>query len=171
MKKTFLPALLLITACMAWYFTAAGNVRKIVDMRIAGTNFLNAKDYYNAFPQLEKASLAGDAEAQNNLGVMYKLGLGVSKDEKQAFEWYEKAALQGHATAQYNLAFMYANGQGVEKDQVKAYAYADIAVSAGFEKSIELRNTLQKLMTPEQIQRAKQISGELLKKNIRNGKL
>jgi len=72
-------------------------------------------------------------------------------------------------TAQYNLAFMYANGQGVDKDPVKAYAYANISVSAGFEKSVELRNALQKLMTPEQIQKAGLISEKILKKNIRNG--
>ena len=53
----------------------------------------------------------GDTQAQNNVGVMYKLGDGVTQDYKQAVKWYRKAAEQGFAEAQYNLGEMYAVNQ------------------------------------------------------------
>ena len=40
---------------------------------------------------------AGDAEAQNNLGVMYANGEGVPQDDAEAVRWYGLAAEQGHA--------------------------------------------------------------------------
>jgi TPR repeat protein len=57
-----------------------------------------------------------DAEAQNNLGVMYHNGEGVIKNYKVAKEWYMKAANQGDAEAQHNLGYMYSNGEGVVED-------------------------------------------------------
>ncbi len=42
----------------------------------------------------------GNATAQNNLGVMYRDGSGVSRDYAQAFAWYRKAADLGNANAQ-----------------------------------------------------------------------
>ena len=41
---------------------------------------------------LMKRAERGDAEAQDQLGVMYAKGEGVPKDEVKAFEWYQKAA-------------------------------------------------------------------------------
>lgn len=55
----------------------------------------------------------GNADAQNNLGVMYYFGYGVPQDYKKAFEWYTKAAEQGNAKAQYRLGDMYYFGYGV----------------------------------------------------------
>ena len=46
---------------------------------------------------------AGDAEAQNNLGLMYFNGRGVAQDDAEAVAWYRRAAEQGFANAQYNL--------------------------------------------------------------------
>jgi TPR repeat protein len=42
----------------------------------------------------------GDAEAQNNLGMMYANGEGVTRDDKQAAFWFRKAAEQGYAKTQ-----------------------------------------------------------------------
>ena len=41
----------------------------------------------------------GNALAQNNLGVMYQNGHGVTKDNKKAVEWYTKAAEKGQQRA------------------------------------------------------------------------
>ncbi len=49
----------------------------------------------------------GDADAQNNLGVMYDEGRGVPKDDKEVARWYRKTAEQGQADAQFNLGLMY----------------------------------------------------------------
>ncbi len=68
---------------------------------------------------LEKAE-AGNAQAQNDLGIMYKDGLGVPKDEVEAVKWLRKAADQSNAMAQAYLGFMYVEGLGVPKDEVEA---------------------------------------------------
>lgn len=42
------------------------------------------RDYNKAFLGFQKLAAQGDARALHNLGVMYRDGYGVSKDEKQA---------------------------------------------------------------------------------------
>jgi TPR repeat protein len=46
------------------------------------------------FEQTKKAAEQGDAEAQNNLGLMYYEGEGVSQDYMEAAKWYRLAAEQ-----------------------------------------------------------------------------
>ena len=57
----------------------------------------------------EKAAEAGIAEAQSNLGHMYRNGEGVEQDHVKAAKWYRMAAKTGNAWAQYTLGLMYAN--------------------------------------------------------------
>ncbi len=65
------------------------------------------------------AAEQGNAAAQHNLGVCYKNGYGVAKDDTQAVYWYRKSAEQGVAEAQYSLG-SYKNGYGVAKDDTQA---------------------------------------------------
>ena len=37
------------------------------------------------------AAEKGDPTAQSNLGVCYRDGVGIEKDQKKAEEWFEKA--------------------------------------------------------------------------------
>ena len=46
---------------------------------------------------------AGDANAQNLLGVMYDVGFGVPEDDQEAVKWYRKAAAQGSTQAKTQL--------------------------------------------------------------------
>jgi hypothetical protein len=62
------------------------------------------------------AAEQGEAAAQNNLGVMYEHGKGVSQDYMTAVKWFRLAAKQGYGTAQYNLGVMYENGKGVSQN-------------------------------------------------------
>ncbi|MDR2220959.1 MAG: SEL1-like repeat protein [Methylobacillus sp.] len=57
------------------------------------------------FPELLAAAEGGDAEAQFNLGIMYRSGWGKGRDDAddKAVLWLEKAADQGHVKAQYEL--------------------------------------------------------------------
>ena len=56
-------------------------------------------DYPSAIKVWRPLAIAGDADAQFNLGQAYKLGRGVPADLLQAEDWYRKAALQGHLQA------------------------------------------------------------------------
>ncbi len=56
--------------------------------------------------QLKQAADAGDAAAQYRLGLMYRDGVGVSKDSDQAKKWLRMAADAQLPEAQYELARM-----------------------------------------------------------------
>jgi TPR repeat protein len=60
---------------------------------------------------LRLAAEQGLAQAQFNLGVLYKKGEGTAQDIKQAVKWYRLAAEQGHVSAQYNLDVSSGSGQ------------------------------------------------------------
>jgi hypothetical protein len=51
----------------------------------------------------ELAVEQGCAEAQNNLGHLYKNGIGVPQDYEKAKKYYELAARQGFAAGQSSL--------------------------------------------------------------------
>ena len=72
-----------------------------------GYNYSQRGYNEGAFVWMMRAAKAGHAAAQNNIGLSYLHGLGVSKDEKKAFEWFEKAAKQGLSYAQSELAMLY----------------------------------------------------------------
>jgi len=74
---------------------------------------------------------AGNADAQDNLGVMYATGRGVAKDDTEAARLYRLAADQGHAGGQFNLGWMYANGKGVAKDDAEAVRLFRLAADQG----------------------------------------
>jgi uncharacterized protein len=73
----------------------------------------------------------GDASAQLNLGFMYYLGQGVSKDYSQAGVWFRIAADRGNAKAQLNLGLLYYQGLGVSKDLRLATAWFRKAAEQG----------------------------------------
>jgi TPR repeat protein len=68
----------------------------------AGVDAWSRGEYRKAVEEWRPAALAGDADAQFNLGQAYKLGRGVPVDNAMAQSWYRKAALQGHAQAEAN---------------------------------------------------------------------
>lgn len=88
-------------------------------------------DFATALREYRGAAEAGDASAQNNLGVMYATGRGVIQDPAAAVQWYRRAAEQGDARAQYNLGFMYADGRGVPRDHAMAVHWFRRAADLG----------------------------------------
>jgi len=80
---------------------------------------LVANDYRAALALLTPLAEHGNPRAQNGLGVMYGLGLGVPKDLEEGFYWRQKAADQGYGLAQYYLGLMYVDGQGVPRNPVE----------------------------------------------------
>lgn len=79
----------------------------------------------------QKQAEAGNADAQNSLGLAYAGGEGVPKDDAKAVEWYQKAAVQGGVGAQLNLGEMYRAGRGVPKDAAKAFEWYQKAATQG----------------------------------------
>ena len=81
----------------------------------AGVDAWGRGDYDGAVAQWRGPAVAGDADAQFNLGQAYKLGRGVPVDPALAESWFRKAALQGHFQAQdnYGLA-LFQSGRKAE---------------------------------------------------------
>ena len=71
------------------------------------------------------------AKAQNDLGWMYYVGLGVKQDYAQAVRWWTKAAEQGYAIAQFNMGFMYYYARGVKEDYAEAVRWWTNAAEQG----------------------------------------
>jgi len=71
-----------------------------------------SNDYKTAKAEWLPLAQGGHALAQYNLGIMYRKGLGVRKDQLQALKWYQSAAGNGLAKAQYSLGVFYEKGRG-----------------------------------------------------------
>ena len=117
-------------------------------------------EYAEALAGFRLLAEKGDAEAQNNLGVMYDYGEGVPKDFAEAVKWYRKAAVQGDVEAQTNLGFMYLTGYGVPKDYVQAYMWSYLAAARDNKMARKNRDIVAKRMTRFQILKAKRLAKE-----------
>ena len=60
---------------------------------------IKSDTFATALKELKRLAKGGDPQAQNNLGVMYRGGLGVPKDDQTAFTWFRLAAERGNAPA------------------------------------------------------------------------
>ncbi len=78
-----------------------------------------------------KAADAGHVLAMNNLGSIYRDGLGVAKDNSEAVRWYRKGADAGSTDAMGNLGVMYRDGLGVAKDDAEAVRWFLKGADAG----------------------------------------
>ena len=77
------------------------------------------------------AAEQGDAEAQYNLGMAYRIGEGAPQDFEQAVRWFRAAAEQGDARAQYSLGVRYHEGEGVPQDYEQAVRWFYSAAEQG----------------------------------------
>ena len=115
------------------------------------------KNYPVALKIFTELAEQGDADAQFNLGGMYRRGEGVSKDMAQAAAWYRKAAEQGDAKAQFNLGVMYYNGEGVPKDYVQAAKWFYLGKANGVEADEAIRQ-IESRMSRQQIEQAQALA-------------
>ena len=86
----------------------------------------------DAVSSLIKAAEQGHAQAQYQLGWMYKDGEGgVPKDLEKSIHWLEKAAEQEHVSAQFRLGWMYRYGDGISKDLEKSIYWLEKSAENG----------------------------------------
>ena len=62
-------------------------------------DLMDAGKFEAAYQELWPAAKSGNAEAEELIGVMYAMGLGVKRDDRRAFEWYLRSAMKGHPGA------------------------------------------------------------------------
>ena len=79
---------------------------------------------------------AGDALAQNVLGMAYKYGIGTEQNHAVSLEWFRKAADQEDADAQFNLGRIYGKATGTYA-KARAAPQDDVEAVRWYRRSAE----------------------------------
>ena len=119
----------------------------------AARDMMEAGRFDEAMEELLPAARSGNAEAEELIGVMYALGLGVEPDPVRAFEWYLRASMKGHPGAQSGVGWYYEAGIGLPApDLVRAYMWYVLSAIGGDPDAAISAEEVVKKMTPEQIE-------------------
>ena len=120
-----------------------------------GRDLMDAKKYKEAMKELLPAARSGNADAEELIGVMYAMGLGVERDDIRAFDWYLRASLKGHPGAQSGIGWYYEVGRGMpQPDLIRAYTWYVLSAIGGDPDAAISQEEVVKKMTPEQIEKA-----------------
>jgi len=114
-------AIFLLGFCYRWVLDA-GNRDEIKK---------NNEEAFKLFSLFAKTSPL----AQNELGLMFELGKGVTKDSKQSLSLYASAAKEAYAPAIHNLAKTHDTGDKSTQDLKRAAALYQQAMNHGYLKS------------------------------------
>lgn len=120
-----------------------------------GRDFMEANDFKAAMQEFLPLARSGNADAEELIGVMYALGLGVERDDERAFEWYLRSSLKGHPGAQSGIGWYYEVGRGMPApDLVRAYTWYVLSAIGGDPDAAISQEEVVKKMTKEQIDKA-----------------
>jgi len=96
-----------------------------------GLTAYQAGRYEEAYQIWLPLAKKGDANAQFNLGLLYRNGFGVKQNDREALVWFTRAAQQGLLDAQYNTGLMYMDGRGVAISKTDALEWWKLAAAKG----------------------------------------
>ncbi|WP_254170485.1 tetratricopeptide repeat protein [Roseibium polysiphoniae] len=121
----------------------------------AARDLMEEGNFAKAMEELWPAARSGNADAEELIGVMYAMGLGVERDDQRAFEWYLRSSLKGHPGAQSGIGWYYEVGRGLPApDLVRAYMWYTLSAIGGDpDAAISLEEVVKK-MTQEEIDKA-----------------
>jgi TPR repeat protein len=118
-------------------------------------DLMESGQFVEAREALWPAARSGNADAEELIGVMYALGLGVEKDLTRAFEWYMRSAMKGHPGAQSGVAWYYEVGLGMPSiDLTRAYLWYVLSAIGGDPDAAISQEEVVKKMTAEEIEHA-----------------
>ena len=107
--------------CLTFLFLLATTPLLVQADRLEeGRTAIGTGNYAKAHELLEPLAEAGDAVAQNAMGVLYIQGWGVSADPERAAQYFQRSAEQGNIKGTMNLADAYRTGKGVKQSCEKA---------------------------------------------------
>ena len=104
----------------------AGTLR--ADAYLKGFQALEQRDYKTALYYLSLFAANGDGKANYNLGLMYREGLGVEKDDVQSLSHFIEAA---HMLGNYAVGLAFLTGKGSDVDAEAAIHYLSEAALLG----------------------------------------
>ena len=118
-------------------------------------DLMEAGRFAEARAALWPAARSGNADAEELIGVMYAMGLGVEQDYTRAFEWYLRSAMKGHPGAQSGVGWYYEVGLGMPApDLVRAYMWYVLSAIGGDPDAAISQEEVIRKMTPEEIEKA-----------------
>ena len=165
----FFPAGSATSQLGSWEIPFVADFLDCVDQLEIGCAYFDKEDYASALGVFRPLADAGNAAAQNNLGVLYETGTGLQKDDAVAIMWYRRGAEQGHAVAQYNLGAILSADYLLETAQdeskryenlVSAYMWLTLASEGGFDRAAQALKELAKHITAVQIEEAERRAQE-----------
>ena len=111
--------------------------------------------FEEAMKELLPAARSGNADAEELIGIMYAMGLGVQKDDIRAFDWYLRSSMKGHPGAQSGVGWYYETGRGMPApDLIRAYTWYVLSAIGGDPDAAISQEEVIKKMTPEEIKQA-----------------
>jgi len=121
-------------------------------------DLMESGEFEAAMQAFLPAANSGNADAEELIGVMYAMGLGVPRDDIRAFEWYLRASLKGHAGAQSGIGWYYETGRGLQApDLVRAYVWYVLSAIGGDPDAAISQEEVIKKMSTAQIEQAHKI--------------
>ncbi|MEM1387841.1 MAG: tetratricopeptide repeat protein [Pseudomonadota bacterium] len=138
-------------AALCLLVAAPANSASIEEAR----DLMESGQFEAAYEALWPAARSGNADAEELIGVMYAMGLGVERDDRRAFEWYLRSAMKGHPGAQSGIGWYYEVGRGLPApDLVRAYMWYTLSAIGGDpDAAISLEEVVKK-MTQDEIEQA-----------------
>ena len=153
------PSFVTATVIALSLFVCAGIVSPTARAEIEhARDLMEANRFEEAMTELWPAARSGNADAEELIGVMYALGLGVEQDHRRAFEWYMRSSMKGHPGAQSGVGWYYELGLGMPApDLVRAYMWYVLSAIGGDPDAAISQEEVIKKMTPKQIEEAHEL--------------
>ena len=107
-------------------------------------NYVKSAEYYRI------AAEQGNMVAENNLGILYYRGKGVSKDYGTGLYWLKKSEAHGSANAAYSIGRIYEYGLGVAKNIDTAKLWYNKATAKGNTRAKKELERLQYIPSVEE---------------------
>lgn len=121
-------------------------------------DLMESSQFEEAMQELLPFARSGNADAEELIGVMYAMGLGVERDDTRAFDWYLRSSLKGHPGAQSGIGWYYEVGRGMPApDLVRAYAWYVLSAIGGDPDAAISQEEVIKKMTQVQIEQAQKL--------------
>lgn len=109
------------------------------------------------------AAVAGDLQAQYEMGEFFYQGERIERDIGKALEWFERASIQGHPRAQYQLGLMHFQGEGVARNLPQAYIILKMSAINGEEAAMDASDRIALQMNEEELSVATHVLGTLFR--------
>lgn len=143
--------IIIASAIALWATAAAAEIEEARDLMEEG-KFVEAREL------LWPAARSGNSDAEELIGIMYAMGLGVEQDYQRAFDWYLRSSMKGHPGAQSGVAWYYELGLGMPKpDLMRAYMWYVLSAIGGDPDAAISQEEVVKKMTQEQIEKAHEL--------------